>query len=129
VPRRERITEQTYQMSRWTPVLKDIIEDSIEDKLDQKHFPFLSGRRDVPGSKAAPTSQRYGQWHKDRNQQSNLKNVPRLIVFIIGGITYSEMRVAYETTKELKNWEVLVGSDHIITPEGFLSDLRDLSNN
>ncbi|XP_064458416.1 protein ROP-like isoform X2 [Ornithodoros turicata] len=129
VPRKERITEQTYQMSRWTPVLKDIMEDAVEDKLDVKHFPFLSGGRVVPTGygRSAPTSQRYGHWHKDKNTP-NVKNVPRLMVFVIGGITYSEMRCAYEVTKELKNWEVLIGSDHLLTPEGFLSDLRDLSN-
>lgn len=129
VPRKERITEQTYQMSRWTPVLKDIMEDAIEDKLDIKHFPFLSGGRVVPTGygRSAPTSQRYGHWHKDKNTP-NVKNVPRLMVYVIGGITYSEMRCAYEVTKEAKNWEVIIGSDHILTPEGFLSDLRDLSN-
>ncbi|CAH1968996.1 unnamed protein product [Acanthoscelides obtectus] len=126
VPRKERITEQTYQMSRWTPVIKDVMEDCIEDKLDQKHFPFLAGRAQSTGYHAAPSSARYGQWHKERGQQT-VKNVPRVIVFVVGGISFSEIRCAYEVTNAQKNWEVIIGSSHIITPEGFLSDLATLS--
>merc|ERR1711963_547725 len=64
--RKDRINENTYQMSRWTPVLKDIIEDAIEDKLDNSHFPFLGGQRQDSQFKSAPTSNRYGKWHKDK---------------------------------------------------------------
>lgn len=86
-----------------------LFQDAIEEKLDQKHWPFLGGRIAATGvNRAPPTSMRYGQWHRDKNAL-NVKNVPRLIVFITGGITYSEMRCAYEVTKDAKNWEVIIG--------------------
>jgi len=124
--RRERVSEQVYQASRWVPVVKDIMEDAIEDKLDAKHFPFLAGRQVSQPHSRAPASARYGQWHKDQ-RYSQMRSGPRLIIFIVGGITYSEMRSAYEVTRAMKSsWEVVIGSDQIITSEKFLSNLRDL---
>eukprot|EP00095_Tigriopus_kingsejongensis_P005335 maker-scaffold779_size98098-snap-gene-0.24 protein:Tk05335 transcript:maker-scaffold779_size98098-snap-gene-0.24-mRNA-1 annotation:"protein rop" len=129
IKRKERMTEQTYQMSRWTPMVKDIMEDSIEDKLDNSHFPFLGGQRQGSNLKTAPTSARYGHWHKDKSQGASQKNLPRLIVFIMGGVTFSEMRCAYEVTNDKKNWEVIVGGSHIINPTAFLDDVKALSGN
>lgn len=71
-------------------------------------------------------SARYGHWHKDKSAQT-IKNVPRLIVFVVGGICFSEIRCAYEVTNAVKNWEVIIGSSHILTPESFLSGLAALS--
>ena len=71
-------------------------------------------------------SARYGQWHKERGQQQH-RCVPRLMVFIIGGLCYSEMRSAYELCQVYKNWDIHIGGTHILTPEAFLSDLEKMS--
>jgi len=130
IKRKDRINEQTYQMSRWTPILKDIIEDCIDDKLDNSHFPFLGGQRHGSLSTAGhPTSGRYGGWHGGNKEKvTNQKNVPRVLVYVMGGATFSEFRVGYEVSNDRKNWEVIVGGSQILTPEVFLTEVQKLSS-
>ncbi|KAM3175424.1 hypothetical protein ACTXT7_008570 [Hymenolepis weldensis] len=154
--RRTRADEPKYQMSRWTPYLKDLIEDACEDRLDVRQYPFFGGgpvkasglgaggnagfggglSRSGGAGGGGSMSARYGQWHREKSAQT--RSGPRLIFFILGGISYSEMRCAYEVMAAYsqvvssgggagKQWDILVGGTHLLTPETFISDLERLS--
>ncbi|RLW05805.1 hypothetical protein DV515_00004987 [Chloebia gouldiae] len=121
--RRDRSKEETFQLSRWTPVIKDVMEDAIENKLDSKDWPYCS--RCPPtwnGSGAVSARQKPRASYREERRSG-----ARLIVFVIGGVTYSETRSAYEVTEAYKSCEVVIGSTHILTPRKLLEEVKSLS--
>ncbi|RXN07748.1 syntaxin-binding 3-like isoform X1 [Labeo rohita] len=120
--RRDRSDQETYKVSRWTPVIKDVMEDAVENKLDVKDWPYQS---ECPsawnGSRAVSARQK----HKG-SSPDDLRSGSRLIIFVLGGVSYSEMRCAYEVTHANKSCEVIIGSTHILTPRGLLEDIYNL---
>ena len=84
-------------------------------------FPALGGQQIQ--ATADSSSKRYGL-----KSNGGPTNQGRVIVFVMGGICYSECRVAYEVTQEKRNFEVIVGSSQIFTPEKFLNEVKMLTD-
>ncbi|KAJ1664398.1 syntaxin binding protein 1 [Coemansia sp. RSA 1646] len=61
----------------------------------------------------------------DQKKAPGDKKSGAVIIYIAGGVTLSEMRAVYEIAQTFKR-EIYIGSTHIITPRGFLEDLKSL---
>ena len=50
----------------------------------------------------------------------------RLIVFVLGGLSYSELRTLTEVQEATPSRDLLLGGTAMLTPRQFLIDLKDL---
>jgi len=62
-------------------------------------------------------------WHRSTRPGVVVENRQRVMVFIAGGMTYSEVREAYQLSTALGK-EIYIGSTHTFTPRQFIDDLK-----
>lgn len=105
------------QRSNWTPAIKNVMLSCIDGTLSEDKYPYLQTDDSVT------RREKTGYQSTDRNAADQ---VPSLIVFIAGGVTYSEMRCAYEVMSLHRGLEVYIGGDSILTPKKFLDKLGEL---
>lgn len=125
-----------------------MLEDHFAGKLDRAAFPYIgappppvpvggsmrSGATAHAAPTAAPASLRSARprWTaasgKAGSGGGGARFEPprqRVIVFVAGGMTYSEIRTAYQLSEALGK-DVVIGSTHVVTPESFIDDLSNL---
>ncbi|KAJ7117604.1 Sec1-like snare protein [Mycena epipterygia] len=127
-------SDEEYDLSRFKPSLKTVLEEHVADKLDKVMFPYV---KDAPTAAAPAASLRSApvqttslrsqkpSWHKAARPGGVSDTRQRLLVFVAGGMTYSEIREAYQLSTSL-NKDIYIGSTHTITPRQFINDLQVL---
>ncbi|KAK7056390.1 syntaxin binding protein 1 [Paramarasmius palmivorus] len=132
---KQKPADDDYELSRYKPLLKTVIEDHVAGKLDTSLFPYV---KEAPSSNPAPASLRAAPsqptslrsqkpaWHRAARPGANTEQRPRVLVFVAGGMTYSEIREAYQLSTAL-NKDIYIGSSHTITPRHFIDDLKVLT--
>ncbi|KAG0146790.1 hypothetical protein CROQUDRAFT_656975 [Cronartium quercuum f. sp. fusiforme G11] len=130
------LDENDYDISRYRPLVKLMLEDAVANKLDKTVFPYMgespmsanakANGAGLAANLAAPTSLRSAKpsWQKPKSKVTNEVR-QRMIVFIAGGMTHSEIRSAYSVS-EAHSKDVIIGSTCIYTPKSFIHDLSQI---
>lgn len=111
-------------------------QEQIAGTLDSSTFPYVgegpvnASRLSAPSAGAAPppsASLRSArpQWTSNRTKRVVDAPKQRILVFMAGGATYSEVRSVYKVA-EATNKDVFLGTSHLITPQRFVTDLSNL---
>ncbi|THH29778.1 hypothetical protein EUX98_g4412 [Antrodiella citrinella] len=126
--------DEEYELSRYKPLLTNVLEDHVASRLDPTLFPYVKDQP-APPTAAAPvapaSSLRSARpvWHRAAaGRGGGNDNKERVFVFVAGGMTYSEMRECYNFGKKAGK-DVYIGSTHTLTPRQFVDDLKVLELN
>ncbi|KAL3794745.1 hypothetical protein HJC23_012755 [Cyclotella cryptica] len=132
-------SESEYSTSRYVCLLKAIMEEATSGKLSVDEYPSVMPLPDAeamlgPSSSAAAKSVRKASSTSKWQTQSSSSSASgkkksshrgRQIVFMAGGMCYSELRSAREVMNT-SGTEIVVGSTRFISPQDFLVDLKNL---
>ncbi|XP_054825286.1 SNARE-interacting protein KEULE-like [Prosopis cineraria] len=145
--------EEKWQLSRFYPIIEEIIEKLSKSDLSKEEYPCLndpspsfhsspfvgSANHNPPAhsmrSRRTPTWARprgsddgYSSDSVLRHTSSDFKKMgQRIFVFIVGGATRSELRVCHKLTGKLKR-EVILGSSSLDDPAQFITKLKMLTS-
>eukprot|EP01129_Flabellula_baltica_P015485 TRINITY_DN7909_c0_g1_i1.p1 TRINITY_DN7909_c0_g1~~TRINITY_DN7909_c0_g1_i1.p1 ORF type:complete len:573 (-),score=107.89 TRINITY_DN7909_c0_g1_i1:26-1744(-) len=107
--------DYVFDESRFEPALKRILQDALTNNLSTDEFPYLNGSEMVENV----SNKRNRNAFKKKKQAKT-----KLYVFVIGGVTLSEIRTSYTVCDDHN--KVYLGSTSVLTPFTFLEEVFKL---
>ncbi|KAI9313586.1 Sec1-like protein [Dichotomocladium elegans] len=134
--------EMPYELSRYVPTLKKIMDAQLSNTLESSQFAYTrqsdmdtpddyhgTPATGIPASGVSLRTTKPTTWSKKQNAaapgQPRQSSGAKLIVFVLGSITYSEIRAAYEIA-EAYNRDIYIGSTDIMRPAKFVEQMGQL---
>ncbi|XVF51634.1 hypothetical protein PTKIN_Ptkin04bG0200100 [Pterospermum kingtungense] len=144
--------QETWQLSRFYPVIEELVEKLSKGELSKDDYPCMNdpsptfhatsqaaaiheapvahsmrSRRTPTWARPRASDDGYSSDSVLRHASSDLKKMgKRIFVFLVGGATRSELRVCHKLTGKL-NREVVLGSTSLDDPPQFITKLKLLT--
>lgn len=128
---KNRLKNISFDLCRHIPQLENVANEIISNKFDKSHYGSLFIPKNYDGSLGQRTKISAGQIASlkktgTKNYETDEKNRPKLIFFVIGGISYPEIRVLREFENSNAGVDVIAGSTSIITPMEYIDGIRNM---
>lgn len=107
---------------RFEPRLKFLLEDFCQNRLSETDVPFFEGMR--LGSGIVPAADRDRREQASKSKSKALRVRPRVVVFVVGGLTYSETRVVHQVAAKY-DVDLYAGADGLVSPCAFFKGVQD----
>jgi len=120
-------------LMRYLPYLHSVFQNVVNSQLSEDDFPYIVPPADKGdgGKRQAKSARRQtggaGRNWRNQDEQKQEDNRPYFIIFVLGGVTFSEMRSVYEIAESSKA-QIIVGSTTMLTAESFIKELADLDD-
>ena len=120
--------EGEYTDTRYSGPLKGILEQLLASELPVDKFPSVGPHppNAGDGKSVAKSVRKIGTRWKPK--AASQYNGGRNILFMLSGLSYSELKVVYESMAH-SNKEIVAGGTHIISPSEYIQDVSSLSSN
>jgi len=119
-------------LMRYLPVLYSVFQNLVNYQLSEDEFPYIvppadkqeAGKRQAKSARRQTGGNRNWRNNDDQKQEDTR---PYFIIFVLGGVTFSEMRSVYEIAEQSKV-QLIIGSTSTLTAKNYIKELADLSS-
>ena len=128
---KNRLKNVSFDLCRHITQIENVANEVIGNKFDKTQYESLFIPKKYDGSLGQRTKITAGQIASlkktgTKSYDTDEKNRPKLIFFVIGGISYPEIRVLREFENSNAGVDVIAGSTSIITPMEYIDGIRNM---